>query len=185
MAARKQWHWKIDFVWFAPILRERKTNWESQAWVSHRAGFVRLRAAFLGSRPGSMRGRPAWPQHTGPEHSPGLVLTFWTPAACYSSAYHSIMGPRTHSAPDCLQSLGNPERKPFKSASLEKAKPTTLGQTPHWVSLCGDSEISRRTGKWGRITLTGLKGIRDEICISTEWLMFFISKPDVKNSTGF
>jgi hypothetical protein len=70
------------------------------------------------------------------------------------------MAPRTHSPPDCLQSLGNPERKPFKSASLEKAKPAKLGQTPHWVSLCGDSEISRRTGKWGRITLTGPKGIK-------------------------
>lgn len=66
------------------------------------------------------------------------------------------MGPRTVSAPDCLKSLGNSERKPFKSAFLENAQPAKLGQTLHWVSLGGDSEISRRAGK-SRGTLIALE----------------------------
>lgn len=69
-----------------------------------------------------------------------------TPACC-SSGFYSIMGPRTIPAPDCLRGLGNCERKPFKSAFLENAKPAKLGQTSPWVSLCGDSEISRRERK--------------------------------------
>lgn len=93
------------------------------------------------------------------------------------------MGPKTVSAPDCLRSLGNAERKPFKSAFLEKARSAKLGQTPHWVSLCGDSEISRRAGKsrGTLIALRGPEGKRDEICVSIEWVIFFISKPDVKS----
>ena len=74
-------------------------------------------------------------------------MPFWTPPACYNSGLYSITGPKTVSAPDCLRSLGSSERKPFKSAFLENAKPAKLGQTSHWVSLCGDSEISRRAGK--------------------------------------
>lgn len=56
-----------------------------------------------------------------------------------------------------------------------------LGQTLRWVSLYGDSEISGREGKSRGITLRGLKGKKNEICISIEWVIFFISKPDVKS----
>lgn len=55
----------------------------------------------------------------------------------------SLVHPHTvtaaSSAPD--RGLGNSERKPFKSAFLENAKPAKLGQTLHWVSLRGDSNL--------------------------------------------
>lgn len=97
------------------------------------------------------------------------------------------MGPKTVSAPDCLRSLGNSERKPFKSAFLENVRPAILGQTLSWVSFCGDSESSRRAGKsrGTLIALRGPEGTRDEICVSIEWVIFFISKPDVKSLLVF
>lgn len=129
-------------------------------------------AGFKAAAQNSAVGRrcPFEPSHRLPQSPPRL------PAPVLMS---TLMGPRAVSAPDCLRSLGNSERKPFKSACLENAKPAELGQTLPWVSLRGDSEISRGAGKSGG-TLTGPEGSRDEICVSTERVIFFISKPDVK-----
>lgn len=142
-----------------PSFCREKKDWELQARIPQRAEHVRWsRARSLGTLPQSVRGQ-AWlvsklPPRTQLWASTALLNPSFNPhhpyptlPACSSPGVDSLMGPRAVSAPDCLRSLGNSERKPFKSACLEFTKPAELGQTLPWVSLRGDSGISKGSGE--------------------------------------
>lgn len=177
------WHWKISFVCISSHLSGEEKELGIAGLNPSKSKTCKVKTEHGARGPSLWEAGAGWPQNHYPEFSCGLVLAFWTQPACYSSGVYSIMGPRTVSAPDCLRSLGNSERKPFKSAFLENAKPAKLGQTLYWVSLRGDSEISRRAGNFrGTLIVSrGPEGKRDEICVSIEWVIFSISKPDVKS----